>query len=388
MSKRVCLDWYSGASAQIEVFSPDPTKAVSDYRLKYSPPFRHTLRPPLEDLHLGPGELAPLNEELEEVVKRVQGARGHGAGPAANRSKVEEQMQLAGSQLFDLIIPRAVAPDLRTGSLFLEFGIDEQLVQYPWELLHDGDDFLCLKHSIGRYVNSTTRQTAAPLVGFGNTSTLDKIRILLISVPNPKPRAGHPPYPRLPCVETETQKIVEAVAGIDYAELTLLKNATFNEVYNALRQDEGFQIIHYSGHATFNSATPYMSGLVLDDRDMTTGPLSRYFGKSPPVLCFINGCESSSASGWAENYDIFGLAQSLLSTGSYLLGSRWKLQDAEAATFASHFYGLLLKDLKPVGVAMLEARKATKVSGGEDNFAWAAYTFYGDPRICFRVAAA
>jgi CHAT domain-containing protein len=263
--------------------------------------------------------------------------------------------------------------------------VDEQLVQYPWELLHDGDDYLCLKHSMGRYVNSSARPAAVSQVGPAATAPVDKVRILFISVPAPQPRDANTKYEPLPGVEEETQKVFDAVKELEHVELTLLKNATFNDVYNALRQTS-YHIVHYSGHAHFDSKTPYLSGLVLNDRDMTTGPLSRYFGKSPPVLCFINGCESGTASGWAENYDIFGLAQSLLSTGAYLLGSRWKLADIEAATFASSFYSLFLKDLKPLGTAVLEARRTTKgIAGDAENFAWASYILYGDPRICFRL---
>lgn len=291
MSKTIRLDWYSGASAQVELFSPEPTGPRSDYRLKYSPPFRHTLRPPLEDLHLGPGELAPINKELEEVVKLVQNARGQSPGLAPNPGQIEEQMQLAGGQLFDLILPPAVGLELRTGPLFLEFGVDEQLVQYPWELLHDGKNYMCLTHSMGRYVNSSSRPTVARLAGQGAAQTVSKIQILLISVPNPQPRDANTKYARLPGVESETKSIIDAVQDLDFVEVTLLKNATYNDVYKALRA-KNYQIIHYSGHAFFNSGKPYMSGLVLHDKDMTTGPLSNYVGKVPPVLCFINGCES------------------------------------------------------------------------------------------------
>jgi CHAT domain-containing protein len=379
------LDWFAGAGAQIEVFSPD-VKAAAEYRVKYTPPFRTTIRPPMERLHLGPGELDPLNQQLEQVVKVVHGARGSGGAAPAAPGAIDNQLQLAGSQLFDLIIPHDVAVDLRKPGLYLEFGVDDDLVQYPWELMHDGDEYIALKHYIGRYVNSNIR-TSMP---FNATATMgaEKLKVLLVCVSNPQPREAGKGIPKLQGAEAEAEKLIEELSDIEEVELSLLKDnaqgnaATFDNVYRALRA--GCHIFHYTGHAYFDPAAPYRSSLMLWDRDMSTGQLSKFIGRKAPVLCFINGCESTMTTAWGENYDIFSLAQAFLSTGTYLLGSRWKLGDTEAAEFAADFYRGLLKEKKSIGRAVQEARKKLKENGPANSFAWASYVLYADPRVCFR----
>jgi CHAT domain-containing protein len=118
---------------------------------------------------------------------------------------------------------------------------------------------------------------------------------------------------------------------------------------------------------------------------MATGHI-KGFCKKPPVLFFVNGCESTVGRGegtqWKNRYDIFGLARAFLETGSYLLGSRWKIGDQGAAEFAKAFYAELLQE-KPIGRAIREARCACK-GARPDDFSWASYVYYGDPRLRFR----
>ena len=40
--------------------------------------------------------------------------------------------------------------------VFLALGVDELLLDLPLELMHDGEDFLALKHPLGRFVNSSS----------------------------------------------------------------------------------------------------------------------------------------------------------------------------------------------------------------------------------------
>lgn len=184
--------------------------------------------------------------------------------------------------------------------------------------------------------------------------------------------------------EAETDAIIEAIGNVEGVTLNTLigREATYNEVYKALR-GQTFQIIHFNGHATFNEAMPRSSGLVLFDRDMPTGSIASFFGRNPPLLCFVNACETAKAAAWKNRHDIFGLASAFLNTGAYLLGSRWKIGDRAAAEFAKSFYTSLITNHKSIGAAVKNARIATKVAA-PDDFAWASYILYGDPRVCFR----
>jgi hypothetical protein len=372
------LDWYSGASAEVEVFCP--SAAGDTYKLKYKPPFRSTIRPPLEERHIGQEELNPINQQLDQLVT-ILDSRAAGCGtlpPAGPHDTALKDIVMLGKMLLTLIIPLYVQSDLYEGGLFLEFGMDETLLKYPWELMHDGEDFLCLKHSIGRFVNASpgipSRQIPVSRMG----SKLDKLSILLISVPNPQPR-NNTVFKNLPFADTETEAICEVLAeqGNDIQLKTLIgKDATYNNVFSVLNETP-YDIVHYNGHAQNN-------GLVLYDNNMKTGAINAFFKKTPPILCFINACETAKTTAWHERYNIFNLASAFLETGSYLLGSRWEINDKGAAEFAKKFYMSLLKEGKPLGSSVVDARKHCKETAPCNDFAWASYVLYGDPRICFR----
>lgn len=394
------VDWYSGASAQLELFAPKARvrRGPGNYQLKYTPPFRSTIRPPIENRPLGSQELDPIGRSLDKFAtdlssRAVRPMAGMQPAGIDDSSSSESDMKRLGNQLLDLLIPRNIQVDLRNRGLFLEVGMDEGLLDYPWELMHDGDDFLCLKHYVGRFVNASENSIppAVPPRDWLN-SKLENLSVLVVSVPSPEPR-DDTEYEQLPGAEAETEAISKTLDGLRKrgVKYNLIKdrNATFDNVWSALRDD--YQIIHFIGHATYNDKDPFRSGLVLYNQDMTSGQVASFFSKKPPVLCFMNACEtgrtgSLGTRAWKSTQNIFGLARAFLTTGTYLLGSRWKLGDKAAAIFATKFYSLLLGNEKPIGDAITEARKACKETSPEDPFSWASYIFYGDPRLYFRRA--
>jgi CHAT domain-containing protein len=297
-------------------------------------------------------------------------------------------MKWLGVELYTYMVPPYVQSDLRAGQLFLEIGMDEALLNYPWELMHDGQDFLCLKHAVGRYVNA--KQQAIPMQQRPASplgTELETLSVLLISVPRPAARPDGTTFEALPEAEAETDAILDILGGRDGVEVAALigKDAEYSDVFQALKTGK-YHIIHFNGHARFNDKNPYLSGLVLHDRNMTTGPLTSTIGGKPPLLCFVNGCETARSVEPAEpahHFDIYGLARAFLDTGAYLLGSRWKVQDATASTFAQELYRSLVEEGEAIGNAILKARHACREQVPGDPFGWASYLYYGDPRVAF-----
>jgi CHAT domain-containing protein len=376
-----CIDWFGGPSAQLEIFSPSANAAAPLYKLKYTPTFRSTIRPPLAELYLGERDLLPINAQLDIVASGTVGSR-HGAGgvavpPPAGTAKA---LQMAGEQLFDMVIPRYVQSDLRDRGLSLEIGVDEQLLSYPWELLHDGGEYLCLKHNVGRFVNGD--RPAIPRFQDPWDKDLEPARVLIISVPRPQWEDGTQ-FDPLPEAVAETEAIITAISQVPGVEVKLLAgpDATHNKVYEELKSGP-FHIVHFNGHAEMNTTIPRQSRLILYDRAMTPANIASYFGKRPPILCFINACETAAMPVWKGQHDIFGIAQAFLETDSYLLGTRWKLNDKVASAFAGVFYRALLVDQKPLGQAIVESRKAAQAAL-PDDLGWASYIYYGDPRLWF-----
>ena len=104
----------------------------------------------------------------------------------------------------------------------------------------------------------------------------------------------------------------------------------------------------------------------------------------PPILAFINGCESSQEKSWndeiAYENQVFGLADAFLRCGAYYIGSLWPVHDDSAVQIAQDFYRCLLSGVS-LGESLRIAKKNLFDKNGEKEFAWASYILYGDPTL-------
>jgi CHAT domain-containing protein len=318
------------------------------------------------------------------VFGSVGGGRSRGAGGrAAASANVDQDLEDLGKSLTSLVMPKAICEELRTSSgLFVEIGMEEGLLEYPWELLHDGEQCFCLKHYVGRFVNLSKPMPPRMTKNVWATK-LAPLRVLLVSVASPD---GEPPYdyPSLHFAAKEVKalkKLFGQIPGVEVVEL-IDEDATWTKVTNELQTGK-YHIFHFIGHADFEEKDPTESALVLQTEKLRTAQLRYFLDSTPPVLCFVNACDSSNMATGKDVFNTFGLARSILEAGSYLIGSRWKINDHSASQFAPSFYASLLIEGKPIGQAVTEARLACR-GGARTNLAWASYVFYGDPRLCFR----
>src|SRR5262245_8920211 len=325
---RYLLDWHAGSSAEVDL------RAARDggtYLLRYASPFRPTMRAPSQEIAAGAHDLEQINRNLNEFAARVVGVSRGGNGVAASPSDVD--LQEFGQQLFEMVLPRHVQSDLRQRELFVEVGTDDKLLHYPWELMHDGEEFLCLKHYLGRFVNLDRTLELNGATPYGPGFDLGDLRVLVISVPQPRPRDGRQ-FARLTAAESEAHAIIETLAADGLQPEALLeRDATFTNVGKALRRP--WHIIHFAGHAVFDPENPRATALVLDDANITVGGLTARLQNQRAVLCVVNACESTRGSfraasddvddgdpqdadgaedsvSWTDQYDIYGLARAFL----------------------------------------------------------------------------
>jgi hypothetical protein len=378
------VDWTRGSIASIEVLGPDARKPSGVLRFKYTPLLKSTLRSPLIDLDSTLSDFGPIEGALDALTNGVRTRRAAAAAAAVTpAAPFQEAAREVGFSLMTMALPLAVRRALASGQGFLEIVVDEALLEYPWELMSDGESFLCLRHWMGRFVNASTPD-AVPASGATDWNALapGPLQVLLISVADPPDRGGKR-YGRLLEAEAETQAIVGALTGAGVA-LTILQGpqATWTEVQKAFRA--GYHIIHFNGHAEFNAEHPRQSGLVLHDQNMRPGQIAPFLQAKPPVLFFVNACETAATGGGSgRGQQAFGLARAFLRTGAYLLGTRWRVEDAKAARFAESFYTSLLAE-KSIGESVRDARAACKDDADPGDFSWASYVYYGDPRVGFR----
>ena len=353
---RYRLEWHAGPGAQVEVFSPGEP-AGSLYKVRYIPPLHLAIRPPMVDRPLGPTELNPINDELDRFVAAHSGPNGRApAGQGAGSGTDAFGLEDIGGLLHDLILPRYVQGDLRPRGVFLEFGVDKGLLGYPWELMHDGIDFLCMRHDFGRFINGSEGVPFDAQPGGFRGTEPETIWVLLIAVSRPETRKNRESYDPLLHVDKEAENIAETLTDIPGVKVDCLfgERASYNRVVTTLRS-KCYQIIHYCGHAHTDARQPLNSSLVLHNKDLTTGTVQASFGKNQPILCFINACESATNLPGRDQFDVYGLARAFLETGAYLIGSRWKVKDKGASVFAPLFYAALLREGKPLGAAVRAA---------------------------------
>jgi hypothetical protein len=296
-------------------------------------------------------------------------------------------------------------------------------LRLPWELMSykiteektqkEKDTFLCLEKPVARMplgfaFPRKTRFT--PRVG--------KVRFLLIHAD---------PKQTLSSARQEIQTIKEALevarkeqlqAG--QLEITVLDqaNASGRPFTEALRSGD-YDVIHYAGHANFDSASPELSGLLLHGNGPAAGgapgrpglcprcgeqahgggtaPAQVFFAQKirrlteGRPLVFLNACESGCTANDNDPQQVSylqeraaGLADAFIYGGARgCIGSLWPIYDNAAAQFAVAFYKRVLVG-QAIGEAMRLARCEIKQQF-PDQITWAAFVLYGDPT--FRLAS-
>lgn len=321
---------------------------------------------------IDPAVLAGLMGKLDKVTAALNVLRSLPANDPA-RGKVEkahEALKKFGYALFLQVIPEHLHEVIRTMNIALDFGLDETLVGYPWELMHDGGNFICLRVPLGRFVAASTAEHSYKYIERGKRNG---VKILLVVDPD-----GTLPGAK---AEGETiKKSLETVAGVD---IKVLAGAEATKAELLMELAGGYDFFHYSGHAEFSTENPADSGLLLADGVIKASTLVNAVKGVPPVVAFINACEAGRQADWSKGetkYEnqVSGLASAFLLNGINFIGPYWPVYDDAALTFSVNFYQAVLSGVS-LGESVRRAKELifTKFKGEE--IAWASYSFYGDP---------
>ncbi len=303
--------------------------------------------------------------QLDDAARHIA-TLAHGGGERGYM----EQVERAGKELFATTLSERARTRLRETELsFLRLHLDDNLVQVPWELLHDGETFLGLRFAVGRVV--AARADAAP--------------------PS-RPRhdgpglAGHcvvvsNPTGDLPAASTEGTAVRRLLADAGLTDVRHLDGAhTRADVLEAVR---GARLVHFAGHTgVSDEGAP---GISLHDGVLPATELADGLSGGPPELFFLNGCRASTSAGWSEASGS-GLAPALLMRGvEHYLAPAWEIPDDDALFFALRFYERCLFGA-PYGEAAQQARRQLQ-EGGARPLSFAGYALFGEPRASFSAAA-
>jgi CHAT domain-containing protein len=228
---------------------------------------------------------------------------------------------------------------------------------YPWELMHDGDDFLCLK-------SATVRREA----GSRTYEEMLDVKGVLVVASNP--------LGDLENVEREANSVLNSIKRIGDIESKLLsgKDATKENVIKEIESGR-YQVIHYSGHSNFDEKSPGNSYLLLKDgRKLKADELARLSKDKELHLVFLNSCLSG-----ADKVDVFnvtGLSSAFVKSGvPNVIGMKWSISDYGATLLSEKFYEEYVKTKDPTE-ALRKARKSVGEATDWNDPAWAAPIIY------------
>jgi len=275
-----------------------------------------------------------------------------------------EQLRLVGEELARRLLPGPVSTGIRAtmGNLTLE--LDEELVWIPWELIYDGEQFLCRRFDTGRIVRTMT-----PTRSTISRSRKPAARMkLLMMASNP---SGD-----LPQVEREGTEII---SQLDEGGNLLARLVTEPNLGLVRREMKDHDMVHFAGHADRVEDGGQSGWRLCDGLLPTTEIENMGAGRPMPLLVFSNACHSGAFGDPTKG--AFGLAHAFLTAGvRHYVGTQWEVIDGQGAQFARHFYTDLVRGAS-MGAAVRNARNRVIAESGEGNLAWATYVLYGDPNF-------
>src|SRR5262245_6780631 len=312
-------------------------------------------------------------EQIEARRREVISLLNRANRRAKVTREILESLKKSGQVLFDLLVPSKAREKLSsTEARNLILYVDDKLVHIPWELLFDGRQFLCRRFAIGRIVR--TRQAPTAL---SSRAPKAPFKVLVVADPRGDLDASYREG-------TEIRNFLDEKRDVFHVDFKS-QPVDVSFVKKNLRD---YDIVHYAGHAEYNSENPSESGRLLKDARLKASEISAMGGLQPmPSLVFSNACQSGHSGEWRigeeDEQQIFGLANAYLLAGvQHYIGTFWEILDEPSSQFAKLFYGFLSQGER-VGEAVRKAREKLIEAHGEETIVWAGYMLYGDPTFVF-----
>ena len=310
-----------------------------------------------------------IDSRCRNIVATINQANRRGCLTKELLGKLKEAGQLFRDDLF----PSHIKAQFNTSSAeHLIVTIDDRLVHIPWELLHDGEQFLGQRFAMGRVVR--TRQ---PIISHASRGNKSPLQMLVLADPCGDLKSAYEEGIALRDVMDAFQQQMWVSFRSEGVSADFLKSKIRN-----------YDWVHFAGHADYDALNPERSGWRLDRGQLTAADITKMAGTGTmPNLIFSNACQSARTDAWDVQPDaqdrIFGLANAFILSGvKHYVGTFWEIPDETSRRFALSFYRFLLKGLS-VGAAIRSARQDLIINYGEENIVWAGYLLYGDPTVAY-----
>lgn len=290
-----------------------------------------------------------------------------------HRGRLESLLEDAGAAASQGLLGQAYSPLREHLPLPLWLIYDPALAAVPWELMQVGAGRLCRQVPFSR---SPRLGSAAAPHRQRIFAAERRVRVLIADF------SGDLPFARDECRRLKSE--FEDCCLADRLDIKVLDEGDrWQKLTDEIRKSD---VIHFAGHAKFDTANPANSALILGngERLPASSLLSYWREGTPPLLFFANGCAAAQSppvsKGGFTGDARSGLGHALIAAGvaSYI-GPAWPIPDAsKTAEFASAFYRHFFAGYSAAH-AMHEARNACADRYGESDLVWARYILFGHP---------
>lgn len=309
-------------------------------------------------------DLGKITHHARRMLAMLNQANRNGRLSAALLGNLKETGQFLRDELFSQTLKERLDTS-RAG--YMTILLDERLVHIPWELLHDGRQFLCQRYALGRLV-----QTRLDVPGRQQAAQQGPVRFMILADLDGS----------LPAARQEGSEIRDSIegSGSDMRVMMRCANVDVDYVRHKIR---GCDWLHFAGHVDLDPAAEN-HGWRLSQGRFSAGDVAKMAGSgNMPKLLFVNGCQSARTRAWsvdpARQQAGFGMVNAFLLSGvRHYVGASWEIPDEPGKFFALAFYRHLMAGAT-IGLAVAEARRELIENHGEEQIVWASYVLYGDP---------
>ena len=315
-----------------------------------------------------------ITSAINQGLIRALSASPDGATPANELAEPEKLIRRMGELLYRLVIPDEMQGYLQGNHCSLTITSND--LELPWELMYDGNEFLCLQRPVGRmpmgyrFPRGLDHRSVRPV----------QKRILFIADPSGNLEGARKEIATI----QDALKRDERGATLEVRVLEG-KDVTTENINDQLLSGE-LDMIHYCGHANFEENRPEMSALLLNQDELCNAQKIRRLLEGHPLV-FLNACRSGRAANEQQkqtstDYVLRGPAEGLASAFIYggalgCVGAMWPVYDTPAADFAIEFYRGVLRG-EMIGEALRKARIESRKQH-PSSITWASFVLYGDP---------
>lgn len=308
-------------------------------------------------------DISALCEKISDILSDI------GKTQDTQRSSLMA-LREAGRSLFEIIFTADIKERIRkAGADYLIFSIDSGLMGVPWELLHDGREFLCLRFAMSRNIGHHE------FTGVEYREVKRTLKALVLA----------PASPRMGMTYNEGIDVInELYAAHGRIETSLQIMEVELAFVNA--NIKGRDMVHYVGHVDYDLQEPSRSGWVFNDGILSAEKIRALAVTGPfPAFVFSDAYQPGSPDKWPVKRSCMQEAQvpasAFLSAGvKHYIGTFWNIPDEARLLFVKEFYGLVLAGER-IGDAMRLARSRLIDKYSASPLFWASYTLYGDPAM-------